>query len=116
MSSSRDVLRLVDCVGDGYAVSTTAELEFIQRVAEQTGVVLDPVYSGKVRGGELGKDTAPGVHTNINSLPSSPPPHHPATTPRHPWTRRRLGCAKTYNSGLFKQAGGSSFCTLEVSE
>ena len=51
MSSSRDVLRLVDCVGDGYAVSTTAELEFIQRVAEQTGVVLDPVYSGKVRGG-----------------------------------------------------------------
>ena len=34
-------------VGEGYAVSTPAELEHITALAKATGVVLDPVYSGK---------------------------------------------------------------------
>ena len=36
-----------DGQGDGYAVSTYDELRFIGTLAETTGVVLDPVYSGK---------------------------------------------------------------------
>ena len=44
---SEQVLRLCDCVGDGYGVSTTEELGFLIDVARSTGVVLDPVYSGK---------------------------------------------------------------------
>ena len=45
--ASRKLLRLEDCVGLGYAESTTAELAFIREVAQATGIVLDPVYSGK---------------------------------------------------------------------
>ena len=41
------ILRLEDSVGLGYAASTTAELEYVRDVARATGVVLDPVYSGK---------------------------------------------------------------------
>ena len=33
--------------GLGYAVSTPEELDFVQRFAVSTGIVLDPVYSGK---------------------------------------------------------------------
>lgn len=33
--------------GLGYAVSTPEELDFVQRFAMATGIVLDPVYSGK---------------------------------------------------------------------
>jgi D-cysteine desulfhydrase len=35
------------CKGRGYAVSTADELRFIAEFARDTGVVLDPVYSGK---------------------------------------------------------------------
>ena len=38
-------------MGDGYAVSTSSELRFIVDVARATGVVLDPVYSGKAARG-----------------------------------------------------------------
>ena len=44
---SRGMLRLEQCIGDGYAQSTRAELEFLVEVSRATGVVLDPVYSGK---------------------------------------------------------------------
>ncbi|XP_076435736.1 uncharacterized protein LOC143275473 [Babylonia areolata] len=45
---SRDLLRLVDGhLGRGYALSTDEELEFIQRVAAETSIVLDPSYNGK---------------------------------------------------------------------
>ena len=40
-------MRLVDCVGLGYAQSTDDELRYIVEVARATGVCLDPVYSGK---------------------------------------------------------------------
>ena len=33
--------------GLGYALSTPDELEFVMQFARETGVVLDPVYSGK---------------------------------------------------------------------
>jgi 1-aminocyclopropane-1-carboxylate deaminase/D-cysteine desulfhydrase-like pyridoxal-dependent ACC family enzyme len=33
--------------GVGYARSTSEELRFIAKVAASTGIVLDPVYSGK---------------------------------------------------------------------
>ena len=45
--SSRDLLRLEDCVGLGYAQSTQAELEYLVEVARASGICLDPVYSGK---------------------------------------------------------------------
>jgi hypothetical protein len=40
-------IAILDGQGDGYAVSTHDELRFIGTLAETTGVVLDPVYSGK---------------------------------------------------------------------
>lgn len=48
---SRKLLTLLDCVGAGYAVSTADELRFIAAAARATGVVLDPVYSGKAARG-----------------------------------------------------------------
>ena len=47
MASSRDLLRLEQCIGEGYAQATESELEFLVETARATGVVLDPVYSGK---------------------------------------------------------------------
>lgn len=45
--TSRDLLRIIDGVGTGYASSTTEELAEILNISQTTGVVLDPVYSGK---------------------------------------------------------------------
>ncbi|XP_052181492.1 putative D-cysteine desulfhydrase 1, mitochondrial [Diospyros lotus] len=45
--SSRDIINIQNAKGLGYAMSTSEELKFIKVVAEATGVVLDPVYSGK---------------------------------------------------------------------
>eukprot|EP00927_Polykrikos_kofoidii_P073162 TRINITY_DN69230_c0_g1_i1.p1 TRINITY_DN69230_c0_g1~~TRINITY_DN69230_c0_g1_i1.p1 ORF type:complete len:390 (+),score=39.82 TRINITY_DN69230_c0_g1_i1:101-1171(+) len=42
-----ELLRIEDCVGDGYAQSTDAELQSIAEIAQSTGVCLDPVYTGK---------------------------------------------------------------------
>ena len=44
---ARQLLRLEQCIGEGYAKSTSVELEFLIEVSRATGVVLDPVYSGK---------------------------------------------------------------------
>jgi D-cysteine desulfhydrase len=38
-------------VGQGYALSTPAELDTLRRFAQQTGIFLDPVYSGKAMHG-----------------------------------------------------------------
>eukprot|EP00600_Ochromonadales_sp_CCMP1393_P009507 CAMPEP_0174972468 /NCGR_PEP_ID=MMETSP0004_2-20121128/10648_1 /TAXON_ID=420556 /ORGANISM="Ochromonas sp., Strain CCMP1393" /LENGTH=439 /DNA_ID=CAMNT_0016222699 /DNA_START=21 /DNA_END=1340 /DNA_ORIENTATION=- len=43
----KDWIRIYPGNGVGYARSTEAELEFILQVAQNTGIVLDPVYSGK---------------------------------------------------------------------
>lgn len=45
--SSREFLQITNAQGTGYARSTQAELEFIMSVARTTGVLMDPVYSGK---------------------------------------------------------------------
>ncbi|TYZ59179.1 hypothetical protein PybrP1_007112 [[Pythium] brassicae (nom. inval.)] len=45
--SSRAFVQITNAQGTGYARSTQAELEFITNVARATGVLMDPVYSGK---------------------------------------------------------------------
>ncbi len=51
--SAQDMLRVVDVKGAGYAISKEDELETVARVAQQTGVLLDPVYTGKAVHGML---------------------------------------------------------------
>ncbi|KAF0687571.1 Aste57867_20690 [Aphanomyces stellatus] len=45
--SSKDCIQMTDAQGTGYAKSTKEELQYIAQVARETGVLLDPVYSGK---------------------------------------------------------------------
>ncbi|KAL7234965.1 hypothetical protein ACSBR1_018440 [Camellia fascicularis] len=45
--NSRDIIDIQNAKGLGYAMNTTEELKFVKEIAEATGVVLDPVYSGK---------------------------------------------------------------------
>jgi D-cysteine desulfhydrase len=40
-------IELIDAAGQGYAVNTDDEIRFMLAFARQTGVLLDPVYSGK---------------------------------------------------------------------
>ncbi|CAI5507873.1 unnamed protein product [Closterium sp. Naga37s-1] len=51
--ASKDLLRVIDVKGAGYAISTEEELQLVQSVAQSTGIVLDPVYSGKALRGLL---------------------------------------------------------------
>lgn len=44
---ARGMLRMVQAKGAGYAISREEELQATMCVAQATGVVLDPVYSGK---------------------------------------------------------------------
>ncbi|KAL4012815.1 hypothetical protein IC575_029929 [Cucumis melo] len=54
---SRDIVEIQNAKGLGYAINTPDELNFVKEVAESTGVVLDPVYSGKAAYGMM-KDMA----------------------------------------------------------
>ncbi|KAL7234966.1 hypothetical protein ACSBR1_018441 [Camellia fascicularis] len=54
---SRDIIDIQNAKGLGYAMNTTEELKFVKEIADATGVVLDPVYSGKAVYG-LMKDMA----------------------------------------------------------
>ena len=49
------MVEIQDVQGLGYALSSPAELETIRLIAQTTGVVLDPVYSGKAMCGLLDK-------------------------------------------------------------
>ncbi|KAG6384243.1 hypothetical protein SASPL_155954 [Salvia splendens] len=51
--SSRDIVNIQNAKGLGYAINTTEELTFMQEIAKATGVVLDPVYSGKAAYGMM---------------------------------------------------------------
>lgn len=51
--SSRDIFSIETAKGLGYAMSTADELKFVKQVAETTGVILDPVYSGKAAYGMM---------------------------------------------------------------
>ncbi|XP_024970625.1 putative D-cysteine desulfhydrase 1, mitochondrial [Cynara cardunculus var. scolymus] len=55
--NSRDIVKIENAKGLGYAMSTAEELKFVKEVAETTGVILDPVYSGKAAYGMM-KDMA----------------------------------------------------------
>lgn len=57
---ARDILNIIEAKGRGYAVSTDKELEFGMRVAMETGVLLDPVYTLK------------GVYGMVNELEKGP--------------------------------------------
>lgn len=50
---SRELMAVRDAKGKGYAVATDEELETVRAVAAATGVLLDPVYSGKALHGML---------------------------------------------------------------
>ncbi|KAK1287326.1 hypothetical protein QJS10_CPB19g01618 [Acorus calamus] len=52
-----DTWAVILAKGLGYALNTTEELKFVKEIASATGVVLDPVYSGKAAMGML-KDMA----------------------------------------------------------
>ncbi|KAK9106484.1 hypothetical protein Syun_022495 [Stephania yunnanensis] len=50
---ARDIADILDAKSQGYALTTAEELEFVKEVAAATGVILDPVYSGKAAFGML---------------------------------------------------------------
>ncbi|KAJ0442659.1 putative D-cysteine desulfhydrase [Helianthus annuus] len=50
---SRDIVKIENAKGLGYAMSTAEELKFVKEIAETTGVILDPVYSGKAAYGMM---------------------------------------------------------------
>ncbi|KAF5445590.1 hypothetical protein F2P56_034633 [Juglans regia] len=54
---SHDIVNVQNAKGLGYAINTSEELKFVREVAAATGVVLDPVYSGKAAYGMM-KDMA----------------------------------------------------------
>ncbi|KAJ4713624.1 bifunctional D-cysteine desulfhydrase/1-aminocyclopropane-1-carboxylate deaminase, mitochondrial-like [Melia azedarach] len=55
--NSRDVMNIQNAKGVGYAISTSEELNFYKEIAATTGVIFDPVYSGKAAYGMV-KDMA----------------------------------------------------------
>lgn len=57
---ARDIIRVYDGKGRGYACSTDEELRFCVQVARTTGVVLDRTYTGKAVRGML-KEIAKGA-------------------------------------------------------
>lgn len=50
---SLDIINIQNAKGLGYAISTSEELNFVKDIAASTGIVLDPVYSGKAAYGML---------------------------------------------------------------
>jgi len=46
-TGAEDLFEAIQAKGSGYAISTKEELACVKEVAERTGIVLDPVYSGK---------------------------------------------------------------------
>ncbi|XP_062118179.1 putative D-cysteine desulfhydrase 1, mitochondrial [Humulus lupulus] len=51
--ASRDIVTIQNAKGMGYAISTPEEIKFLKDIAAATGVVLDPVFSGKAAYGLL---------------------------------------------------------------
>ncbi|KAK4778539.1 hypothetical protein SAY86_006067 [Trapa natans] len=50
---SRNIVDIHNAKGLGYAISTAEELEFVKEISMSTGVILDPVYSGKAAYGMM---------------------------------------------------------------
>ncbi|XP_028805533.1 bifunctional D-cysteine desulfhydrase/1-aminocyclopropane-1-carboxylate deaminase, mitochondrial [Neltuma alba] len=51
--NSRDIVLIQNAKGLGYAMNTSEELNLVKEISKATGVVLDPVYSGKAAYGML---------------------------------------------------------------
>ncbi|CAI0400204.1 unnamed protein product [Linum tenue] len=51
--NARDIVDIQNAKGIGYALNTSEEIKFVKDVATATGIVLDPVYSGKATYGLL---------------------------------------------------------------
>jgi len=49
----KEIKVIEDYAGEGYALNTKEELEFIKAFTSQTGILLDPVYTGKAMFGFL---------------------------------------------------------------
>jgi D-cysteine desulfhydrase len=47
LGNARDWIQIHQGKGNGYATSSPEELAFLYQVSSSTGVILDPVYSGK---------------------------------------------------------------------
>ncbi|KAL1200733.1 Bifunctional D-cysteine desulfhydrase/1-aminocyclopropane-1-carboxylate deaminase [Cardamine amara subsp. amara] len=54
---ARDIVSIHNAKGKGYAMNTSEELKFVKEVANSTGVILDPVYSGKAAYGLINEMT-----------------------------------------------------------
>ncbi|CAN6584754.1 unnamed protein product [Malus baccata var. baccata] len=54
---SRNIVDIQNAKGLGYAINTSEEINFVKEIAATTGIVLDPVYSGKAAYGMM-KDMA----------------------------------------------------------
>ncbi|XP_051123181.1 putative D-cysteine desulfhydrase 1, mitochondrial [Andrographis paniculata] len=50
---SHNIVEIKNAKGLGYAMNTAEELAFVRDIAEATGVILDPVYSGKAAYGMM---------------------------------------------------------------
>lgn len=50
---ARNLLRVADAKGGGYAISRNEELDCVLETARSTGIILDPVYTGKALTGLL---------------------------------------------------------------
>ena len=50
---AKNLLTAIDAKGGGYAISRTEELDCVLNIAQNTGIILDPVYTGKALGGLL---------------------------------------------------------------
>ncbi|EXB45121.1 Putative 1-aminocyclopropane-1-carboxylate deaminase [Morus notabilis] len=51
--NAHDIVDIQNAKGLGYAINTSEELKFVKDIAAATGVILDPVYSGKAASGLL---------------------------------------------------------------
>ncbi|XVF50374.1 hypothetical protein PTKIN_Ptkin04bG0094500 [Pterospermum kingtungense] len=51
--NAQDIVSIINAKGQGYAINTSEELKFVKEIAAATGVVLDPVYSGKAAYGMM---------------------------------------------------------------
>lgn len=104
-ASAASLCRFVQAKGAGYAISQNEELETVVAVGEATGVILDPVYTGKAVHGllrEIAEDPAGWagrrvlfIHTGgLLGLYDAAPALQPLVEARGRVRRMRLGGAE----------------------
>lgn len=63
---ARDIVTVVQAKGAGYAISRPDELAFLRSVAASSGVLLDPVYTGKAAKGFFDEVAAEGAASSVS--------------------------------------------------